>query len=62
MRMLSVVIYQKTALVWLILVRVKGFYTLALRQSQKRFNKLMSKQCFRIKQCFATVTRLFGSN
>jgi IS5 family transposase len=27
---------------------------------QKRFNKLISKQRFRVKQCFGTMKRLFG--
>ena len=31
-----------------------------LRASQKRFNKLISKQRFRIEQCFGTAKRLFG--
>ena len=31
-----------------------------LRQSQKRFNKLISKHRFRIEQCFGTMKRLFG--
>ena len=31
-----------------------------LRQSQKRFNKLISKQRFRVEQCFGTMKRLFG--
>ena len=31
-----------------------------LRASQKRFNKLISKQRFRIEQCFGTMKRLFG--
>ena len=32
----------------------------SLRQSQKRFNKLISKQRFRVEQCFGTMKRLFG--
>ena len=32
----------------------------SLRQSQKRFNKLTSKQRFRVEQCFGTMKRLFG--
>ena len=32
----------------------------ALRQSQKRFSKLISKHRFRIEQCFDTMKRLFG--
>tara|TARA_B100000780_G_scaffold155711_1_gene108899 strand:- start:187 stop:435 length:249 start_codon:yes stop_codon:yes gene_type:complete len=31
-----------------------------LCQSQKRFNKLISKQRFRVEQCFGTIKRLFG--
>ena len=31
-----------------------------LRQSKKRFNKLISKQRFRVEQCFGTMKRLFG--
>jgi len=31
-----------------------------LRQSQKRFKKLISKHRFRIEQCFDTMKRLFG--
>lgn len=31
-----------------------------LRQSEKRFNKLISKHRFRIEQCFGTMKRLFG--
>lgn len=31
-----------------------------LRASEKRFNKLISKQRFRIEQCFGTMKRLFG--
>ena len=31
-----------------------------LRQSEKRFTKLISKHCFRIEQCFDTMKRLFG--
>ena len=31
-----------------------------LRQSQKRFNRLISKQRFRVEQCFGTMKRLFG--
>ena len=31
-----------------------------LRQSQKRFKKLISKHRFRIEQCFGTMKRLFG--
>ena len=31
-----------------------------LRQSEKRFTKLISKHCFRIDQCFGTMKRLFG--
>ena len=31
-----------------------------LRQSEKRFNKLISKHRFRIDQCFGTMKRLFG--
>jgi IS5 family transposase len=32
----------------------------SLRQSQKRFSKLISKHRFRIEQCFDTMKRLFG--
>ena len=32
----------------------------SLRQSQKRFNKLISKQRFRVELCFGTMKRLFG--
>ena len=32
----------------------------SLRQSEKRFNKLISKQRFRVEQCFGTMKRLFG--
>ena len=32
----------------------------SLRQSQKRSDKLISKQCFRVEQCFGTMKRLFG--
>ena len=32
----------------------------SLRQSQKRFNKLIPKQRFGVKQCFGTMQRLFG--
>jgi IS5 family transposase len=32
----------------------------SLRQSQKRFNKLISKQRFRVEHCFGTMKRLFG--
>ena len=31
-----------------------------LRQSEKRFNKMISKHRFRIEQCFGTMKRLFG--
>jgi transposase, IS5 family len=31
-----------------------------LRQSEKRFYKLVSNHCFRIEQCFGTMKRLFG--
>lgn len=31
-----------------------------LRQSEKRFNKLISKRRFRVEQCFGTMKRLFG--
>ena len=31
-----------------------------LRASEKRFNKLISKQRFRVEQCFGTMKRLFG--
>ena len=31
-----------------------------LRQSGKRFNKLISKRRFRVEQCFGTMKRLFG--
>ena len=31
-----------------------------LRQSEKRFYKLISKHRFRIEQCFGTMKRLFG--
>lgn len=31
-----------------------------LRASQKRFNRLISKQRFRVEQCFGTMKRLFG--
>jgi IS5 family transposase len=31
-----------------------------LRQSEKRFKKLISKHRFRIEQCFDTMKRLFG--
>ena len=31
-----------------------------LRQSEKRFNKLILKHRFRIEQCFGTMKRLFG--
>jgi hypothetical protein len=31
-----------------------------LRQSEKRFNKLISKHRFCIEQCFGTMKRLFG--
>jgi transposase, IS5 family len=31
-----------------------------LRQSEKRFNKLISKCRFRVEQCFGTMKRLFG--
>ena len=31
-----------------------------LRQSEKRFNKMISKHRFRIQQCFGTMKRLFG--
>ena len=32
----------------------------SLRQSQERFNQLISKQRFRVKQCSGTMKRLFG--
>ncbi len=31
-----------------------------LRQSEKRFNRLISKRRFRVEQCFGTMKRLFG--
>jgi IS5 family transposase len=31
-----------------------------LRQSEKRFNKLISKHRFRIEQCVGTIKQLFG--
>ncbi len=31
-----------------------------LRQSEKRFYKLISKRRFRVEQCFGTMKRLFG--
>ncbi len=31
-----------------------------LRQSEKRFNKLISKRWFRVEQCFGSIKRLFG--
>ena len=31
-----------------------------LRQSQKRFNRMISKHRFRVEQCFGTMKRLFG--
>lgn len=31
-----------------------------LRQSEKRFNKLISKRRFRVEQCFGTMKRLFN--
>ena len=31
-----------------------------LRQSEKRFNKMISKRRFRVEQCFGTMKRLFG--
>jgi len=31
-----------------------------LRQSEKRYNKLISKRRFRVEQCFGTMKRLFG--
>lgn len=31
-----------------------------LRASEKRFNRLISKQRFRVEQCFGTMKRLFG--
>ena len=38
----------------------KGLRGRSLRQSQKRFNKRISKQRFRVEQCFGTMKRLFG--
>ncbi len=32
----------------------------ALRASEKRFNRLISKRHFRVEQCFGTGKRLFG--
>lgn len=32
-----------------------------LRASEKRFNRLNSKQRFRVEQCFGTMKRLFGA-
>ena len=31
-----------------------------MRQSEKRFNRLISKCRFRVEQCFGTMKRLFG--
>ncbi|MDA9159223.1 transposase [Rhodobacteraceae bacterium] len=40
----------------------KGLRGRSLRQSQKRFNKRISKPHFRVEGCFGTMRRLFGLN